>query len=48
MRPVLNCIWLGAIADIRKHKPKAEALKSLGEALDGLGAGLNEADDSES
>jgi DNA-binding NarL/FixJ family response regulator len=45
---VLECIRLGAVAFILKHSPKAEALKSLGEALDALGAVPDEADDAES
>lgn len=36
MKSVMECAKLGAIAYILKHSPRAEALKMLREAVDGL------------
>ncbi len=44
MKTVLECVKLGATAYILKHSPRAEALKMLGEALDGL---VDEGEESE-
>jgi two-component system chemotaxis response regulator CheY len=46
MKTVLECVKHGAVAYILKHSPRAEALKMLANAIDGLGAaGEGEAND---
>jgi two-component system chemotaxis response regulator CheY len=44
VKTVLECVKLGAVAYILKHSPKNEALKTLGEALDRIGAESGEQD----
>lgn len=45
MKTVLECVRLGATAYILKHSPRAEAVKALADALDGLADASNEADE---